>query len=86
MFYASHENCRELYELSGWQTGTFIYYRADGHRIEQLVGKPHADWVPAYDLDFLKGKVPVGDGDDADFAAEYCVELIRQDILRPATE
>ncbi len=81
MNYASHENCREVYELSGWQTGTFIYYRADGHRIEQLVGRPKPGWVPAYDLDFMKRRVPVGDEGNPDTVCLILCDLFKAGIL-----
>lgn len=58
---ASLENCKRLYELSGWNPRTNWWF-ADGTIGEQKLLLKRTDEVgPAYDLGYLLRKLPLGE-------------------------
>lgn len=59
MMVASLENCKRLYELSGWDDTYLVYNTANG-KVTPLFAKElmHRDDYPAYDLGYLLRKLP----------------------------
>lgn len=78
---ASLENCKELYELSGWETSRDRYYpdRKPQLAIGPFGAKLPSTAIPAYDLGYLLRKLPSGvtlfsnsnGGDPNDYSIKY---------------
>lgn len=83
---ARFENCRELFELSGWSWAPTYYqvFNGEPRIVEILLGRPKKEvHTPAYELAYLMRKLPTGSivwskGDD-NWAAMYAEEIQEAD-------
>jgi len=79
---ASFENCRELFELSGWGWAPTYYrvFKGEPRLVEVLIGRPKKEVdTPAYELGYLMRRLPIGSivwskGED-EWAAMYAEEV-----------